>query len=418
MRRKYNRSQSNFNFNNVNDGQVSINNPVIINWARKDKTEIVKEREYIVEVDYISLVCYLLLTVFGLFMILNISANRSSIIHFYKQFLWLVLSLIAFVISLRYVNLKKVRKIIFPILLINILLLGAVLLFGNTVKGATRSLTFLGVNVQPSVIARGVIVLYFAHIIDKKKMYLDQTHPLGFIRHFMPLILMTLTVFGLVLYQRHLSTLIISSLTILSILFLAKIRLTTILAIIFSCILIFSLIISKGASYRSSRIDIYRKYSLFHNLLDKSVSEIESDDYQIRESLIALSSGGLFGKGINRGRSKHYYLPEARTDYIFAVIGEELGFLGGLVVFLLYITIFIRSMMACYKQEDLFLKLAGMGLALNIFNNVLVNMGVAISVLPSTGVTLPFISYGGTSLLINSICLALILNITATRKKW
>ncbi|HPH72048.1 MAG TPA: FtsW/RodA/SpoVE family cell cycle protein, partial [Candidatus Cloacimonas sp.] len=113
---------------------------------------------------------------------------------------------------------------------------------------------------------------------------------------------------------------------------------------------------------------------------------------------------------------KHYYLPEARTDYVYTVIGEEWGFVGALIVFGLHCFLFFRCFWMAHSQENRFLEFLGVGLAMNIFCNVLVNTGVAMSLLPPTGNTLPFISYGGSALLIDSIALGMLLNISAQRR--
>ena len=117
-----------------------------------------------------------------------------------------------------------------------------------------------------------------------------------------------------------------------------------------------------------------------------------------------------------RGTGKHYFLPEAKTDYIFSIIGEEFGFLGALIVIGLFIFLFYRAIVNSLRQDDTFLKLAGIGLGMNIFFNAMVNIGVSMAILPSTGVTLPFISYGGTSLLVNSFSVGLLLNISAKKQ--
>jgi cell division protein FtsW (lipid II flippase) len=172
---------------------------------------------------------------------------------------------------------------------------------------------------------------------------------------------------------------------------------------------------NKGAEYRSKRMDIYAKYSLFHRMMDKNTEGNIEGEFQIKQSLISLACGKLFGTGSDRGTGKLYFLPEAKTDYIYAIVGEELGFLGALTVLLIYFTLFMRSFISSNKNKDMFLRFAGFGLALNIFLNAMVNIGVSISALPSTGVTLPFISYGGTSLLVNSVSIGLLLNISSKR---
>ena len=139
-------------------------------------------------------------------------------------------------------------------------------------------------------------------------------------------------------------------------------------------------------------------------------------EYQVRESLLSLSGGKLTGTTPTKGTGKHYFLPEAKTDYIFSIIGEEFGFIGALIVIGLFIFLFYRTIINALRQDDIFLKLAGIGLGMNIFFNAMVNIGVSIAILPSTGVTLPFISYGGTSLLVNSFSVGLLLNISAKKQ--
>ena len=142
----------------------------------------------------------------------------------------------------------------------------------------------------------------------------------------------------------------------------------------------------------------------------------DDSDYQVKESLTALSSGGVIGTGIARGRAKHYYLPEARTDYVYTIIAEEFGFLGAIFVFGLHCFLFFRAFKMAHYQESRFMQFLGVGMAMNIFCNVLVNTGVSMSILPPTGNTLPFISYGGSALLIDSASLGVILNISAKRR--
>jgi cell division protein FtsW len=197
-------------------------------------------------------------------------------------------------------------------------------------------------------------------------------------------------------------------------LFLGGLRTKLVLTAVAVCLLAGIIVIKAGASYRSDRLAIYQKYCVFFK---GTKAEIPAEkEYQVKESLTALTSGRLFGTGPDRGRAKHYYLPEARTDYVFTVIGEEFGFIGALVVFGLHCLLFYRIMMMAFKQTDLYLQLLAMGLALNIFFNVLVNVGVSMSILPSTGNTLPFISYSGTALLIDTASIGVILNISAKRK--
>lgn len=346
---------------------------------------------------------------------LDISSVYSSMTYFYRQlFFFVVISMPMILVILYYVNLQKLKPLIpFAIyLMIGILIF--VLFKGISVKGATRQIRIGGFNFQPSFMARIALVFLYAKILSEKLEELQSSKLVLFIDRFKYLIGLTLVIFTLIILQRHLSTLIIGGLTLLGMLIYAGMRKRVIIIILLVGMLGGVAILKLGAEYRSGRIDIYKKYSLF--IRDKDVKLDRHQDYQVRESLTALSSGGLTGTGPARGRAKHFYLPEARTDYVYTIIGEEFGFLGALLIFSLQSLLFFRAFRIAHAQEDDYLKFLCAGLAMNIFFNALVNTGVAMSILPSTGNTLPFISYSGSALVTDSASVGVILNISAKRK--
>jgi len=375
-----------------------------------------KAKTFIAQYDIYILFTYILLIAIGIFMQLNISSVRTSMYFFYRQIIWLLLSISSVYFAFKIIDLEKFRKLIFPFLIITILLLISVLIFGDEVKGAVRSIRIWKINIQPSLLARIILIFYFAHILDKFKRKIDDTRPKKFFAHFNQLIFITLIIYSLILLEKHFSPLIISGLTLLSLLFISKIRLSTIALILSICLIAGIIIIQFGPTYRSERMEIYTKYSLFHKALNKEGNYVGDKEYQVRESLLSLSGGKLTGTTPTRGTGKHYFLPEAKTDYIFSIIGEEFGFIGALIVIGLFIFLFYRTIINALRQDDIFLKLAGIGLGMNIFFNAMVNIGVSMAILPSTGVTLPFISYGGTSLLVNSFSVGLLLNISAKKQ--
>lgn len=373
-----------------------------------------KAQRYVVSFDKGILLAYGLLCLIGLIVMLDISSVQSSMVYFYRQLLFLLLSAVITVMILYYFNLEKLRGLAPYLVYLTIVLLVIVLVKGSTIKGATRQISLGIVNFQPSFLARVVLVFYFAHILDRKHEELLQSTPVNFFANFPALVVLTGAVFLLIILERHLSTLIIGGMTLYGMLIYAgaKKRLLILIAVV--GLLGGILVLTHGADYRKSRISTYKKYSLF--LKPKGEIKADDSDYQVKESLTALTSGGLFGTGIARGRAKHYYLPEARTDYIFTIIGEEWGFIGAIVVFGLHCFLFFRAFRMANSRESQYLRFLGVGLALNIFCNVLVNTGVAMSILPPTGNTLPFISYGGSALLIDSATLGAILNISALRR--
>ncbi len=373
-----------------------------------------RSQRYVVGFDKVILLCYGLLCLVGLILMLDISSVQSSMTYFFRHLVFLIISGVAAIVVLYAFNLEKLRVLAPYLAYITILLLAFVLIKGNTVKGATRQISLGFINFQPSFLARVVLVFYFAHVLDKKHQELLSSSPVQFLSNFPALVTITGVIFLLIILERHLSTLIIGGMTLFGMLIYAGARKRLLLTIAAIGLLGGIIILTQGADYRKSRITTYKKYSLFFK--NRDASKADASDYQVKESLTALTSGGLFGTGIARGRAKHYYLPEARTDYIFTIIGEEAGFLGAIVVFGLHCLLFFRCIRMSHRQQNQYLRFLGVGLAMNIFCNVLVNTGVAMSILPPTGNTLPFISYGGSALLIDSLSVGALLNISAERR--
>jgi len=366
------------------------------------------------------LICIILM-IFGLALQLDIGSSRGgeySLVNFKKQVVWFLVSLPAMIIIAHFKKLfELLNKYSFFLLLLTIILLVLVLMIGSTQKEGTRWLRFGGIGIQPSMVASITLILYTAKILDKKKLYLERSTFINFIKDFLPLLIIIGIVFGLIYAEKHLSTLIVISIAILSMLFMAQVRISTlILAVLLIGSLSLFLIKYGKEDYRSSRMDMFSHYSLYHKFLGIKASETQADDYQIKESLTAITHGNIFGTGNAKGRAKHYFLPDAKSDYIFAIIAEQYGFLGALLIIFLYTFIVIKSLNHSIKTDNLFLQLVGVGLSLNFFLPAMVNIGVSISALPPTGLNLPFLSYGGTSFLMNAINMGLILNLSVIAK--
>lgn len=369
---------------------------------------------FVTDYDKTILYVFLSLIVIGLLIQLDINSVRNSMVFFYKQFAFALVSLVLALFTLFYISLDKLRRWNMVLIVLTIALLILVLIRGTSIKGAVRGINLGIVNFQPSYLARVALIFYVANIIDKKRDELAKSGVIDFLKHFLPLLVIAGSIYGLIMAGQHFSALVISAASLVSLLFLGGLKFRIVGILLLVTIVGAFAIIKMGASFRSERIDIFKKYCLL--IKDENIKIEKSKEYQVKESLTALTSGKLFGTGADRGRAKHYYLPEARTDYVFTVVGEQFGFLGAIVVFGLHCLLFIKTMLMAYKQTDFYLRLVAMGLGLNIFFNVLVNVGVSMSILPSTGNTLPFISYGGTALLIDSISIGAILSISAKRK--
>ncbi|MCB5224364.1 MAG: FtsW/RodA/SpoVE family cell cycle protein [Candidatus Cloacimonadaceae bacterium] len=369
----------------------------------------------IVSIDNGILICYLLLCLVGLIVMLDITSIQSSMAKFYRHSISLGASIMAAIVTMYFFNVDKARPLNRWLIFLIIGLLLAVLLFGVEVNGAKRWLKLGPFLAQPSTFARLVLVMFFAGYLDLKQDKLGLTNVKNLVLEFIPLIAYTGIIYIFILLERHLSTLIISGMTLLGMLFYAGLRKRFVMSVVLVGLLGGVMIISMGDSFRSDRIRTFKVYSL---LVPKRPEPANTpEEYQVRESLTALTSGHLVGTGISRGRAKHYFLPEARTDYVYTIIGEEFGFLGAAAVLLMHAWLFFRILKLAEKQENNYHKYLCAGLGMNIFFNALINTGVSMSIIPATGNTLPFVSYGGTALLVDSISIGLILNISAKRRQ-
>ena len=358
------------------------------------------------KVDRTILFSFIGLVFIGLFLIADISTYSPSLNKFIKQIIWIVISIPITYFFIEKVDFLKIRKISFFLVVIVCLMLLYVLIFGSVIKGAKRYINLGFMSFQPSLLARIVLILYFAHIMDKKREIINRMDSIGVFVNLLPLFIFCTLIFSLIFAGRHLSILVIISLTLFIMIFAARIPLKIMFTILIIIFFTSTIAIIFGPKYRVSRIEVYKKYNLF-TMKDVKVSKDE--ERQVRQSLIALASGKYFG---GKGRAKDRNMPEPDTDYIFSIIGEQWGFFGSAGVFLLYILLYIKGLVISVRQKSFYLKLLGIGITHNIFYNVLVHIGVCMSLLPATGVTLPFISYGGSSMLINSISIGFLLNIS------
>lgn len=364
--------------------------------------------------DWVIFLSFMGLCLFGIVMMLDISSMQSSMSSSFRHIAYFIVSFISVMLILKFGNMEKLRKFNVIWIFVCIVLLWAVLQFGTNVKGGIRSLNFGFITVQPSFIARLVLVLYLAGFLASKQEAIREAKFSQLLLEFAPPIVFIITIYVLIFLERHLSTLIISGVSLFGMLIYAGLRKRFILLItVCGAVLVF-LIITQGDEFRQSRMETYKYYNLFSN----SRSELKDapESYHTQESLIALTGGALLGTGTGKGRAKHYYLPEARTDYIYTVIGEEYGFIGAFIVLILQAMLFFRAFKIAHQQENPYYKYLCAGLAMNIFVNALVNTGVAMSIIPATGNTLPFVSYGGTALLMDSIAVGILLNISAKRR--
>lgn len=354
-------------------------------------------------VDYNILISVLILASIGVIMVFSASsANAYYEYHdsFYflkRQLIWVILGFLAmtFMMNFDYTKLKKLTGFL---LILSIVLLIVVLLpgIGSTRYNATRWIEIGGLTIQPSEFAKYTIILFFAKYFDKNPDYAK-----SFKKGVLPVLTLAGIFFVLIMKQPNFST--AGTIFIISIilLFVAGARLSFMMTL-FGLGGSAALIIISTVKYIRQRVFTFLN----------PWEDIRQHGYQIVQSLYALGSGGLFGVGLGRSRQKFMYLPMPQNDFIFSIIGEELGLIGTATILLLFLYLIIRGLRVAAKAPDVFGCLTATGIIGLIGVQTLINVAVVTSSMPATGVSLPFISYGGTSTIIMMAAMGILLNIS------
>jgi cell division protein FtsW len=297
--------------------------------------------------------------------------------------------------SFDYRILKKWAK---PILLFSYFLLILVLIpgMGTKIAGARRWFRFGVISFQPSELANLALIIYIADFISRKKNLIRDSLNKGF--------LIPLSVLGigllLILAQPDLGSCFALAVVIMFMLFIAGARIKHLAGIVgLAMPILYVLIFS--VPYRRARI-----MAFINPWLDP-----EGSGFQIIQSNVALGSGGIFGLGLGHSRQKLFYLPAAHTDFVFSIIGEELGLLGTIGICILFMVLIIQGIKIIRNAQDIFGYYLSSGIILLIILKAAINIGVSTGIFPTKGLPLPFISYGGTALVLDMISIALLLNI-------
>jgi len=342
------------------------------------------------------------LVALGLLMVFSASANMSDTrygspyLFLRKQVLWDFLGLLALFIGMR-IDYHRWARVSLPILLISIALLVLVLIVGPVVKGAQRWLVFPGFTFQPSELAKLALVLWLASYLDRHTSQLTD-----FKKGFLPALGVIGIVCALILKEPDLGTPLLLGAVSFLMLFLAGARLLHMVGVAMAALvpLYFELFRVK---YR------YKRLMAFLN----PWADSSGAGYQLTQSMMAFGSGGLFGKGLGASELKLLYLPDAHTDFIFPVIGEELGFLGASAVVLVFVYWGIRGWKIARRAPDLFGHLTAAGITSWVLLQAVINMGVSVGMFPTKGLPLPFVSFGGSSLVITLFAAGILLNISS-----
>ncbi len=324
---------------------------------------------------------------------------------FLRGLMWAGISLVVFAVATAF-DYKWLRTLAWPLYAAQLALLALTLAVGTGVGGASRWVPILGVQFQFSEIAKILMIIVLANYLGSRQGRLDT---LGSILGASVLVGPPLV---LVMLQPDLGTSLVFAAILAGMLFMsgASLRWLGILAAGVVAFIPFAWA-NVLKDYQQQRLTAFLNPN----------PDLQGSGYQLFQSQIAVGSGGLFGKGLTNGTQNQLdFLPVQETDFVFAILAEELGFIGGMVVFVLFVALFWRILTAAWRSEDPVGTLIGIGLASMIFFQLVVNVGMVIGIMPITGIPLPFITHGGASLISLAAGLGILqsVNIHQTRAEW
>jgi cell division protein FtsW len=354
------------------------------------------------------LVSVIFLSLLGLLMVLSASSislldeGQSAWRIFYKQLMWLGLGTVGMVVMLR-TDYHRLRPLALPMLVAAMAAMALVKapMIGVTVNGASRWVGVGELRVQPSELAKLALILVAADICTRSGRSI--TNERATLR---PVIVLYLCVAALLMLQPDFGTMMITGAIVAATLFAAEVPMKWMAAYGFVGLTLAGLF-AASADYRRERL---------FSVADPWSDELDGG-YQVLQGLTAVANGGTTGMGLGAGRGKWGYLPFADSDFIFAVVAEELGFVGGCLVLCTILLIGVLAMVVALRAADRFGRMIAAGIGSWILLQAFVNVGGVLNVLPVTGTPLPFVSYGGTSLIILMTSMGILLNIARQARR-
>ena len=351
------------------------------------------------ELDFGILIASIMIMLYGILIIYTATGLRDA----EKQFVWLILGLIAIYFILL-VDYKIIENYVPIIYWISVLLLVYTEFKGVTINGATGWIKFGPVGFQPAELAKISITLMLAKKLD------DMDCKINDVRNFLTLCVYAAIPMLLIVKQPDMGMTMVCFFTVLGIVFLAGLNIKIIIGGLMSLAVVIALV------WNSPLMKNYWKNRL--TLFLNPAADPLGGGRQLIQSMIAIGSGGVLGSGLSHGTSySAQFVPEKQTDFIFAVLGEQWGFIGALLLLVLYGVFIYRAINIGKTSKDIFGRIVCGGIIASWLFSILQNIGMTIGIMPITGITLPLMSYGGSSALINFISIGLILNIGMRRKK-
>ena len=357
--------------------------------------------------DFLLVILTLGLVVFGVIMVfsasyyqsINESESGTPYNYLIKDVVWAVLGF-GLMIFTAVFDYRHYKKIALPALAISFILLVLLLIpgVGKTTNGATRWLGVGSFTIMPGEIAKIALIIFVAWFLSEKPQRIK-----SFTRGILPLFLICGVYGGLILKQPNMSTAIPGVAIVILMMFVAGLSWFYCIGLVGAGGLgIAGIIIANPDSHWAQRITSF---------MDPFADPL-GDGFQVVQSLMALGSGGLFGVGLGKSIQKNLYLPEPQNDFILAIIGEELGFIGIILLLIAYAVLIWRGVHIAVNAPDQFATLLASGITIMVAIQVILNIAVVTSSMPPTGITLPFVSYGGNALMLFMGAMGVLLNIS------
>lgn len=343
------------------------------------------------------------LMLLGLTMVMSASSTYSvfkfdNVFYLFNSHLFKVFLGIVAIVLFAFIPYEYYRRLSKPLILITTILLVVTLLFAPDIKGAHRWLNFGVVSIQPADIAKLALIVHLAVLLEAKASLLD-SYKDGFLYFFIWIMVIS----GLIMLQPNISSGIMLIVISLIVIYAGGAKFKH----IFVSLLISVVVIGAAAMiFPHSRSRIFSYVNSFSGGGDLN--------FQVKQALYSLGSGGIFGVGIGNSMQSNLFLPEAYGDFIFAILGEEFGLIGSIAVLLAYLVFLVCGILVAKKSKDMFGQLLAFGITISIVLYAFVNIAVTTGVFPTTGLPLPFISYGGTSLIFLCISVGILINIAIT----
>ncbi|MDD5136460.1 MAG: putative lipid II flippase FtsW [Candidatus Omnitrophica bacterium] len=344
----------------------------------------------------VSLVAAGIIMIYSASSIYAYSSMGDSLYFLKRHLIYLAVGFVMMFAAMA-LDLKKLQKLSKPVMLVSALLLLLVLIphIGRETAGARRWFRLGLVNFQPSEFAKIAVIIYMADLVSRKGILMK-----SFFKSFLPAVIVLGAVVGLVLLEPDLGTAITISAITFIILYVGGVNPAHIWASFLASLPVLYLLLFR-VEYRRKRLMVF---------MDPWADK-RGAGFQIIQSFVALGSGGPFGVGLGQSRQKLFYLPASHTDFIFSIIGEELGFVGVTAIIILFTLFVWQGMKVAFRARDSFERSLALGIVSLIAIETIINIGVTAGALPTKGLPLPFISYGGSGLIFHLMAVGLLLNI-------